>query len=98
VPHTHSPGAADPNFDLAWRRPNGGAVVEVKSLTSSNEVGKIRLGLGQVLHYAHQLRQTEPTLTAVLALEAEPSSPRWVDVCVTAGVILVWPATFQTLF
>lgn len=96
---TRSPGLGDPNFDLAWRRPDGSVVVvEVKSLTSSNQLGQLRLGLGQVLDYAHELRETEPNVSAVLAVEHEPLSERWVHICADNGVTLVWPATFETLF
>lgn len=96
---TKSPGFADPNFDLAWRRPDGSVVVvEVKSLTDTNELGQVRLGLGQVLDYAHQLRETEPSVTAALALEKQPLSDRWIHVCADNGVTLVWPGTFEALF
>jgi hypothetical protein len=96
---TKSPGIYDPNFDLAWRLPDGSVVVvEVKSLTDFNERGQIRLGLGQVLDYAHQLRELEPNVSAVLAVEKEPLSDRWVHVCADNGVTLVWPAVFSRLF
>lgn len=96
---TYSPGLGDPYFDLAWRTPYGSVVVvEVKSLTDGNEVGQIRLGLGQVLDYAHELREAEPSVRAVLAVEREPLSPRWVRVCADSGVTLVWPEMFDTLF
>jgi hypothetical protein len=42
-----SPGASDPDFDLAWRD-DSFVVVECKSLTTQNERGQLRLGLGQV--------------------------------------------------
>ena len=96
---THSPGKGDPNYDLAWREPDGSVVVvEVKSLTASNESGQVRLGLGQVLDYAHQLRPSAPAILAVLAVENEPVSPRWLDLCASVGVKLVWPASFSALF
>ena len=44
-----SPGAGDPNFDLAWENDGTATVVEVKSLTSANKPGQLRLGLGQLL-------------------------------------------------
>jgi len=50
-----------PDFDLAWRRPDGSAVVvKVKSITSSNEMGQIGLGLGQVLDYFDSCARLSP--------------------------------------
>lgn len=96
---TFSPGPADLNFDLAWRQMDGTVfVAEVKSLTASNQTGQIRLGLGQILDYAHALRNVGEQVVAVLAVEAEPQSGRWLDVCASVGVQLVWPETFAHLF
>lgn len=85
------PAPADPPFDLGWLSPAGTmTVVEVKSLTSSNETTQIRLGLGQVLEYAHRLGP-HPPVRAVLLLERAPSAIHWADVCTAAGVELWWP-------
>ena len=51
-----------------------------------------------MLDYAHQRRQSETVVDAVRAIENEPTSPRWLELCVTVGVKLVWPATFAALF
>lgn len=93
-----SPGDADPDFDLAWEVPGGCVVVEVKSLTGTNQDRQLRLGLGQVLDYRHQLLASRRYVTAVLAVESEPSDNRWIEVCAENGVTLTWPARFGELF
>jgi hypothetical protein len=84
-------------FDLAWRVGDALFVAEVKSTTARNEIRQLRLGLGQVLHYRHQLRQVAPTIVAVLAVEREPGDRGWVDLCRSHGVALVWPDEFDRL-
>jgi hypothetical protein len=93
-----SPGDLDPHFDLAWRRGQTVTIVEVKSLTGANESGQIRLGLGQVLDYQHQLELTGEPVHAVLAVEHSPGDSRWQLLCARHNVTLVWPENFQTLF
>lgn len=92
-----SPGDADPDFDLAWEVPGGCVVVEVKSLTGTNQDRQLRLGLGQVLDYRHQLLITRHEVTAVLAVESEPADARWIKVCAENGVTLTWPGRFGEL-
>ena len=53
-------------------------VAEVKSLTRGNETGQLRLGLGQVLHYAMLLGENGRQVRAVLAVERSPTHERWV--------------------
>jgi hypothetical protein len=93
-----SPGPGDPNFDLAWRNHGGVTVVEVKSLTGTNEAGQIRLALGQVLDYQNQLEAGGLVARPVIALEGQPADPRWRSLCERHGVTLVWPAIFDALF
>lgn len=66
-----SPGPGEPLFDIAWREDGRVTVVEVKSLTGANEVGQIRLGLGQVLDYQHLLERSGSAVRAVLAIAAD---------------------------
>jgi len=73
-------------------------VVEVKSLTNANEAGQIRPGLGQILDYRHLLERAGETVRAVLAVEKEPTNPRWTDLCARHGAELVWPDCFAVLF
>ncbi|WP_141788794.1 homing endonuclease associated repeat-containing protein [Oryzihumus leptocrescens] len=68
-----SPGATEAKFDLAFRDDNDALVVaEIKSCTNDNLEGQLRLGLGQVLRYAHQLRQTHTVVRPVLVTQLEP--------------------------
>lgn len=90
-----SPGPREPDFDLAWVSDRV-HVAEVKSLTGANEDRQMRLGLGQVLHYRHQLSLVHGEATAVLAVERQPSG-EWVDLCRALGVILVWPGSWGLL-
>lgn len=86
------PTLSDPKFDLAWRGKDQVFVAEVKSILPVNEVRQIRLGLGQVLDYAHQL-SAQP----VLYLDRRPVSDRWLHIAAAAGVRLAWPADCSRL-
>jgi hypothetical protein len=87
--------AAD--FDIAWDDGGTLVVAEVKSLTPDNETGQLRLGLGQVLHYAMLLGENGRQVRPVLAVERAPSDPRWIGLCAAHGVTLVWPGEFDRL-
>lgn len=96
---TSTPGSKDLNFDLAWDVRGTLYVAEVKSIRDGNEESQLRHGLGQVLHYKQRfLDLGEDPVVAVLAVEREPSDSVWGRVCEMAGVILVWPGTFDSLF
>lgn len=95
------PQVNDPKFDLAWRMGDTVFLAEVKSVTDDNMERQLRLGLGQVLRYAHQLelewtdvRNVRP----VLAIEREPRDRGWRSLCEKHGVILTWPGSFDSLF
>ncbi len=83
-----SPSLDDPPYDLAWRDGDSTYVAEVKSIVPENEVRQLRLGLGQVLDYAHQL-----DARGVLFVDRRPLSDRWSDIAAAAGVELLWPAS-----
>lgn len=84
-----SPGAGSAAFDLALRGPDGTVyVVEVKSATSENLELQMRLGLGQVLMYAHRLRLQHTPVRPVLAIETTPGET-WSDLLSTLEVGLV---------
>jgi len=68
-------------------------VAEVKSLTAANEEKQLRLGLGQVLRYAHQLDRQAGTVP-VLVVERIPRDSSWERLCEKLGVVLVWPDVF----
>jgi len=93
-PLSHRVGI-DPPFDVAWRRGDILYVAEVKSLTPRNQERQLRLGLGQLLRYAYQLRAEGSEVVPVLVCESEPTDPTWVDLCRDLGVAIVWPATFE---
>jgi hypothetical protein len=80
-----------PFFDVGWWDEGVFWIVEVKSLHAQNESHQIRLGLGQVLDYAHQLARRGVTARAGLAVEREPIGHHWVELCRDHGVILTWP-------
>ena len=70
-------------------------VVEVKSLSPSNETQQLRLGLGQVLDYQDRLLMRHPNVRSVLAVSAPPSDHRWLDLFERNGVTLIWPEIFD---
>jgi hypothetical protein len=95
APWSCRPG--EPDFDLAWIRNGTTFVAEVKSLTDTNEDRQLRLGLGQVLDYQELMAERQPGVRAVLAVEHQPSDPRWIRLCERHRVILVWPGMFDML-
>lgn len=91
------PGGGPADFDLAWDDGTTLSVAEVKSLTVQNENGQLRLGLGQVLHYAMLLGWNGRPVRPILAIERAPSDLRWIALCAAHGVTLVWPGEFNRL-
>ncbi|MCY3863671.1 MAG: hypothetical protein OXG30_06695 [bacterium] len=92
-----SPSDSDPLFDVGWIAADAAWIAEVKSLTSANEERQLRLGLGQVLSYAHLVDWGVDINRPVLAVEREPSSAYWPDLCESHGVALSWPEAFDQL-
>ncbi|MGW3389383.1 hypothetical protein [Streptomyces cinereoruber] len=92
---THASGA--PEFDAGWSRGEDVFVAEVKSLTGAREDQQIRLGVGQVLDYAQQLRSAFPRTVVhpVLVLEKRPSAARWTALADSVGLRLVWAPDFS---
>lgn len=91
-----SPGADEPNFDIAWRGTGGDFVAEVKSITDQNEEKQLRLGLGQVLRFASQMGVGN--VTPVLVVERMPRDLSWLALCKQLGIVLVWPEIFDKHF
>jgi hypothetical protein len=90
--HPRSPSPLEPSFDIAWTNGSTIWVAEVKSLTSTNEEKQLRLGLGQVLRYAHVLtRLHDGRVSPVLVVERKPTTDDWADLCATHNVLLLWP-------
>ena len=84
VPLSPSPDTCD--FDIAWDSPNGKVVCEIKSISDANEKHQFRLGLGQVIDYAHSL-----DAIPVLVFSRKPSYPNFAEVARRAGVGVLWP-------
>ena len=89
-----SPSGDGPNFDVGWWDGDTFVIVEVKSLSVTNEVGQMRLGVGQVLDYAHHYQSNGQAVRAVLAVEREPQA-RWLNLCERHDIRLVWPGTLE---
>jgi hypothetical protein len=96
TPRSARPG--EPVFDIAWNHGDTIFVAEVKSLTEHNEEKQLRLALGHVLRYAHLLRLKGRRVRCVIAAERRPTDSSWLELCAAAGVLLVWPGTFGSLF
>jgi hypothetical protein len=92
-----TPKPDEPQYDLAWQEDDVLYVAEVKSLTAANEERQLRLGLGQVLRYAHLLSGRATCIEPVLAAERKPSDDSWAELCSRLGVRLVWPPHFEAL-
>ncbi|MFD3436699.1 hypothetical protein ACFWU3_04250 [Streptomyces sp. NPDC058685] len=92
---TYSSGA--PEFDAGWSRGEDIFVAEIKSLTGAREGQQIRLGIGQILDYAHQLRSAHPStvIHPVLVLEKRPSAARWTALAEGVGLRLTWAPGFS---
>jgi hypothetical protein len=92
------PPVEGPEYDVAWVEDDVLTVCEVKSLTTANLAGQIRLGLGQLLDYAFTLRRRGYRVRPVLAVEREPASSHWSGLCSEQGVTLVWPEILTDLW
>ncbi|MGW7568964.1 hypothetical protein ACWGJV_22135 [Streptomyces tendae] len=89
-----------PRFDAGWAVGKDIFVAEVKSLTGTTQDQQIRLGIGQVLDYAHQIRKRTgngPSIRPVLVLEKKPADGRWNDLAQAVGIQLTWAPTFRGL-
>ncbi|MER5668826.1 hypothetical protein [Streptomyces mirabilis] len=83
-----------PRFDAGWSRGDEVFIAEVKSLTGTSEDQQIRLGIGQILDYAHQLQPTHGRINPVLVLERQPMNPRWISLAEANGIRLTWAPDF----
>jgi hypothetical protein len=92
-----SPTRGEPNFDLAWTSGSELWVAEIKSITDDNEERQLRMGLGQILRYRHDLRKEGWTVRGVIVAEREPSDPGWRDVASAVDVVLVSPSTWESI-
>jgi hypothetical protein len=85
-----------PRFDAGWSRGDEVFIAEVKSLTGASEDQQIRLGIGQILDYAHQLQLagTDGRVRPVLVLERQPMDPRWISLAEASGIRFTWAPDF----
>ena len=91
-----SPAPSDPEFDLGWEVDDEHwVVVEVKSLTPSNEIRQLRMALGQVLDYADVLQRRYRKVTRVIFLPREPTDRRWVRLAGAHEVLVRWPGALS---
>lgn len=88
-----------PKFDAGWSRGTDVFVAEIKSLTGASEDQQIRLGIGQLLDYTHQLRAAHPgrRVHPVMVLEKSPSDARWAALAQDVGIQLTWAPEFANL-
>ncbi len=91
-----SPQSDEPQFDLAFLTKRAMTVVEVKSLRDLNSERQLRLGLGQVLRYAHILSRPGYSVIPALALEHEPPSD-WLELLGRLNVLVGWPGKWSQL-
>lgn len=91
------PRPDEPQYDLAWQNGSDVWVVEVKSTTPSNEVRQFRCAIGQVLHYAEQMRSAHEKVHPVIVLENEPQDDALLGACRRSGISVFWPALFNTI-
>ena len=90
-----SPNVTGPQFDIAFLVQGMLALVEIKSCTASNAELQLRLGLGQILRYAHQLEAKCVNVKPVLAVEIKPSI-EWIELLSALGVgILCEPSLVE---
>ena len=85
-----------PRFDVGWSVGDEVYIAEVKSLSGTSQDQQIRLGMGQVLDYVHQLTRHLKTgvLRPVLVLERRPSDDRWQALFDSRQVLLTWAPNF----
>jgi len=92
----HSPRLGGPAFDVAFTDGDGTVfVVEVKSATAENLELQLRLGLGQVLKYAHQLSEHSSRVVPIMALEMRPDE-LWGGLLSSLGVGLIVAGSAQS--
>lgn len=91
-----APGRHAPRFDAGWAVDDIVYIAEVKSLGDVNQDQQIRLGLGQVLDYVHQLerQQTFGLVHPVVILERRPNDERWPQLFASRDILLTWAPNF----
>lgn len=96
----YGPDHRGPEFDAGWRQGDTIWLAEVKSLRNTDQYQQIRLGVGQILDYASQVRAGDPLrhVQAALVLEQEPSDlQRWKTLAKDSNLVLSWAPNFRGL-
>lgn len=84
-----------PRFDIALEADDGTLyVVEVKSATVINLELQLRIALGQVLRYVHEVRGVRDSVVPVIAIELQPPLI-WIELLRELGVGLAVQATMS---
>ena len=91
-----APARNAPFFDVGWAVDEVIYIAEIKSLSGTSQDQQIRLGMGQVLDYAHQLERNlkAGVLQPVLVLERRPNDDRWQELFASRQVLLSWAPGF----
>lgn len=84
-----SPRESPPFFDVGFRVGSTFVVAEIKSATTSNLEFQMRIGLGQVLRYAHSLLVRHQLVKTAIVVELEPDEG-WKSLLYDLGIHLVW--------
>jgi hypothetical protein len=94
-----SPSASDCLFDVAWRDGKTMTLVEVKTLSTTNEAAQIRLAVGQILDYADLLRSRGvSSVRCAICVPHAVLSRRYVALCQTLGITLAWPPNYRGIW
>jgi hypothetical protein len=93
----HTFARNSPQFDAGWVVEDEVFIAEVKSLTGTSQDQQIRLGIGQVLDYAHQLQRpgSGHSIRPTLVLEKRPADGRWASLAQAVGIRLAWGPEFE---
>jgi hypothetical protein len=84
-----SPAGRRPEFDVVLMDDSGTAyVVEVKSATSGNIEHQMRMALGQVLRYSHEVQKVTSRVRSIIAVELAPDAA-WSELLDGLGIGLL---------
>lgn len=90
-----------PQVDAAWIDVCDAStlhIAEVKSLTDTNQIQQLRLGVGQLLDYRQQLIRSPvagiANVKVHLITETRPADDRWIELAQAADLNLSWAPSF----
>lgn len=91
------PSRGSPLFDIGWHDGTRVFIGEVKSLRGTVQDQQIRLGIGQLLDYTHQLKARGQLVVPVLILECQPNSSRWATLAAEYRFLLTYAPGFPDI-